>query len=533
MGIRIDPYSPCPCGSGKKYKFCCYLKRDENAAGSGTYPFPKSSLFNKELELTSSINNPEDIRQFEEGLRLMKNCDFNAAIPIFRKVITSSPKFYSPANNLALCLFATGRIEDAIQVQNESINKSPLPNPFGLCNLASFYYIKGDLISARRFLDMAVESEMPSVDACVKVCEVLARFHLHQDILNFVSTTEFENDPNICFYTGIAAANLDDRERAQSDLARVPLGYHKAAMARRYLDHLSEGSAPHTVSGDWPYLLLYEICPYDLIKKSSDSELNEWAHRAVMADVCEAMLNESVDEVKPVAGIISGLKHPNATELLWKIVKGSYGPDELRIEALNILKMNGNIDRKEIIKVLLDGEIREIDLTSTCLNSDFRFGEKLPPKLDKQYTRVIKIMQKKKPDWDAADKLLQGIMREAPDYYPAKYNYAITLLQRRRKKEAEPIVREIVEAYPEYLFARSTLLQILLADDRIDEAEELITSLPKIEDTHPDAMAVWMTGQVIYYEYLEDYDKAADYAQKAYDLAPHLASVQRLWESYQ
>lgn len=23
---KIDPYQPCPCGSGRKYKFCCHLK---------------------------------------------------------------------------------------------------------------------------------------------------------------------------------------------------------------------------------------------------------------------------------------------------------------------------------------------------------------------------------------------------------------------------------------------------------------------------------------------------------------------------
>jgi tetratricopeptide (TPR) repeat protein len=142
-------------------------------------------------------------------------------------------------------------------------------------------------------------------------------------------------------------------------------------------------------------------------------------------------------------------------------------------------------------------------------------------------------MQKKNPDWEAAEKKLLAVINEVPDFYPAKYNYAITLLKRGLMDIAEPVIREIVENFPEYLFARSTLLQILLADNRVDEAEELITSLPGIEETHSDAMAVWMTGQSIYYEHLEDYEKAADYSQQAYDLAPHLPAVQRLWESYQ
>lgn len=24
--MQIEPYSPCACGSGKKFKFCCYRK---------------------------------------------------------------------------------------------------------------------------------------------------------------------------------------------------------------------------------------------------------------------------------------------------------------------------------------------------------------------------------------------------------------------------------------------------------------------------------------------------------------------------
>ncbi|MDA3923653.1 MAG: hypothetical protein PF904_03025 [Kiritimatiellae bacterium] len=463
----------------------------------------------------------------------MKNYEFNAAIPLFRKVSASSREFYSPDNNLALCLFATGRLDEAIKVQNESIEHTLLPNPFGLCNLSTFHYIKGDEIRSRRFLDMAIETEMPSEDACVKVCEVLARFQLHQKILDFVNTTEYENDPNVSFYTGIAAANLDDRKRARADLERVPLGYHKAAMARRYLDHLRDNTTPHTVSGDWPYLLLYEICPRGMIVNSCESEINDWMSRPVMVDVCEAMLNDSVEEVKSVTGILSGLKHPDATKLLWKIVKGSYGPDKLRMEALNILKMNGDIGKMENVEVLLDGEKRKINVVCTCLNSEFRFGEELPPKLNKKYIRAIKSMQKKNPDWEAAEKKLLAVINEVPDFYPAKYNYAITLLKRGLMDIAEPVIREIVENFPEYLFARSTLLQILLADNRVDEAEELITSLPGIEETHSDAMAVWMTGQSIYYEHLEDYEKAADYSQQAYDLAPHLPAVQRLWESYQ
>lgn len=533
MGIEIGPYDPCPCGSGKKYKFCCYLKRDESPSSESAYPRSQSARLHEEVADSLLFEKPEDLRLFQKALRLMNNADFNAAIPIFRKVVSSSPKFYSPANNLALCFFATGRIDKAIEVQNESINQSPLPNPFGICNLATFYYIKGDLISSKRFLDMALETDMPSADSVTKACEVLSRFHLHMEILDFICSTEFDEDPNVCFYAGVAAANLGNMETALSELKRVPIGHHKASMAQRYLNCLRDRTKPHTVSGDWPYLVTYEICPPDIILRNTEKEADEWMRRPVMADVCEAMLNEAAGDVDPVIGILSGLKSPNATELLWRIVKGSYGPDQLRLEAVQVLEMNGEIGNNESVEILLDGEKREIAVAHTCLNPEFSFGSDLPPEIEPLYTKAIKAMQRKKPNFAKAGEMFQDVLHKLPAFYPAKYNYAVSLIQRGLMDEAEPVVREIVQAHPEYLFARSTLIQILLTDGRVDEAEELISSLPEIEETHPDAMAMWMCGRAKYYEYLEDFDKAADYVKQAYDLAPHMNAVQSFRERYQ
>ena len=33
MSYGVDPYEPCPCGSGKKFKFCCMKN-----SGSGKFP---------------------------------------------------------------------------------------------------------------------------------------------------------------------------------------------------------------------------------------------------------------------------------------------------------------------------------------------------------------------------------------------------------------------------------------------------------------------------------------------------------------
>ena len=527
MGFKIEPYAPCPCGSGKKYKFCCYLKRDEGRNEEGV-----SSFFEKEPDYPDFNDNPEVYQLFKEGLRLMNKTEFRAAIPHFQKAVAINPLIYSPANNLALCLFATGQLNEAIQVQSECLETNPLQNPFGLSNLTAFYYIKGDNLRARRFLKKAMNADIPSNDACVKVCETIARFKLHKDILDFVSTTAYANDPIVCFYTGVASANLGDREQALNDLQKVPAGYFKAPMIRRYLEHLRSETEPNTVKSDWPYLYTYEICPLKVVESMISSGDDLWKDLPVLVDFCESSLNEMVEDTEAPMKILSELEHPAATELLWTIVKGSYGPDSLRFEALNILKMNNLVGKEESVEVLADGERREISLKSTFLNPEFRFGKLLPPKQDKTYIKVIGSMQKKTPDWKFIDKTLLSLMKDFPDFYPASYNYAIALLRRGNTEKAKPIVQKLVDKHPEYLFARCTLLQIYLNDDQPEAAEELITTMPEIDETHPDAMATWMAGQAFYFEFIEDDERAFRCIQSAHDISPDLQIVNNLWQQY-
>ena len=533
MGINIEPYSPCPCGSGKKYKFCCYLKRDEARTEGGVSPCSTSSFFNREADVPAFSDNPEGHQLFTKGMRLMSNGEYKAAIPLFKQSIKKMPLIYSPVNNLAICLFVTNQLDEAIRVQSESLETDPFPNPFGLANLAYFYYIKGDEFRTKRFIKEALESEIPSADACVKVCEMLARFKRHQDIIDFASTTEFQSDSSVCFYTGVAAANLGDKKHAKNYLRKVPIGYHKASMAQRYLEHLRENTSPHTVGSDWPYLLSYEICPLEVLKSIIILDEETWINNLAFVDFCEAILNEIPDDTELATNILSKLKHPSATKMLLAIVKGSFGPDALRFEALCILKESGKIDQDQSIKMHMKGNREKVSFKTTSLNSDFSFGDPLPPKLDKQNIKAIKLMQKRNPDWKSIDEIHTKIMRERPEFYPARYNYAISLLRRGRTAEAKLVVEELVEKYPEYLFARSTLIQLLLNEDRVEKAEELITSMPDLEETHPDTMAVWMIGQALYFEHIEDYEEAFECVRSAHNISPDLQAVKNLWERYE
>ena len=532
-----DPYSPCPCGSGKKYKFCCLQKQRDREAQSSRPSFWSASSSEEDVDEKPDSLLVGDLHEgrilCDKGLRLMAAGNFEKAIPLFQKSIAKAPFVYTAANNLALCLYITGNLEEALRVQSESRKASPFPNPFGLANLVSFRYIAGDEVGARRDLDEALKAAVPSVDACVKLCETLARFKRHQELLDLADASGYRDDSGVCFFTGIAAANLGDRLRAQHDLGRVTLGHHKADMTRRYLQHLRDGSSPHTVRGDWPYLLPYEVCPFPVMEAELKRDQKAWLARRIVVDICEVVLNDTPDNPADGVGALRFATHPEATELLWTIAKGSFGPDTLRIAALQGLRERGETDPKQSVEILLDGERREIALTGTRLDPDFRFGKPLPKALDALYAKTVKAGHKKRPNWETIGATYLRIMKEAPEYYPARYNYAVRLLHRRRVDELEPILRELVATQPEYLFAHATLLQILSNAGREKQADALFKATAVPKETHPDAMVAWLVAQTLYHEAADRYDEARRCIETAYDIDPDNPSVMALWEDYE
>jgi len=533
---EIAPYSPCPCGSGKKYKFCCQQAKRERETAKGPLYFSLASpvdLCEKVPEGVLVGDMVEGRRLCDKGLRLMAAGKFEQAIPLFRQSSAAAPFVYTSANNLAICLFATGRLDEAIRTQAECLQAAPFSNPFGLANLVTFYMVNGEEAAAESALNEALACELPSADACVKVCEVLARFKRHREILELADASGYGDEPGVSFFTGVAAANLGSRARALRDLRRVPLGYYKVEMARRYLDLLTQKSSPHTVRGDWPYLYSYEICPFDVIQNGVKRDEAIWLSRRVFVDFCEALLNESAADPENGIVLLSSATHPEAVVLLWLIVKGTFGPDRLRMEALQELDARGEVGTQHEIDLFLNGERRHVAYKGTRLNPDFRFGQQLPDKLDKLYSKAVKAGYRKRPNWELIAETYLRVIKEAPEYYPARYNYAVSLLHRSRKDEAEVVLEELVKAYPEYLFARATLLQILVGDGRMEEADALFHAGNMPSETHPDAMVALMVAQTLYHEAGGRDEEAFRSIQNAHKLSPDSPAVAAIWRDYE
>ena len=463
----------------------------------------------------------------------MAKGEYVEAISCFIKALKESGGIGGTANNLALCLFLIGKYEEALRVQRENLEDSPLPNPFGYANLSLFLLFLGDEEGAAEAVSHAITLEALNADATGKVCETLARFKRHHDILKTADASKFSGDPLVRFYTGVAAANLGDYERAMRDLSCVPVGHFKGELAQKYLQHLKNKTQPNTIRKDWPYLLLGEYyLNHNMLKKNSVSQTSLTSRR-YMVDFMEAILNEDPFEMDDVVmPILEMSQHPEASALLWLILKGNFGPDQLRTDAAFTLAKKGEIKQDEVIKFINRGEIKEPKLLSISLNPDFKFSE-LPPELEPSYRKLFLGGRKRHADWPEITRGYKKLMSKAPHYYPFRYNYAVGLLHCNRVKEAETILRSLVAEYPEYLFARANLLNIFVTDDRLDEAKQLVQSTEFPKETHPDAYVAWLVSMTVYFEAIEKNAEAFRSIKFAQKIAPEDPSVKELWMDWE
>jgi hypothetical protein len=112
-------YAPCPCGSGKKYKFCCFQKDREKArknAGANPYT-PRLSLLILEFEVGF---HEADVLSDNES----EDKDIIAALGLLKEHLPSVTEVKSDHNNLHAAL-ARRRVEEFLR-QNSTYTKAEI-----------------------------------------------------------------------------------------------------------------------------------------------------------------------------------------------------------------------------------------------------------------------------------------------------------------------------------------------------------------------------------------------------------------------
>ncbi len=521
MNIKgLDAYGPCFCGSGRKLKFCC------GATEAGRPP-----TFEEKEEM---------FRLMREGNRFLGQGLYKEAIPSLEAASAVTDFIPSPANNLAYCLFVTGDVEKAFEVQRKSFRRSPFPNAYGVANLALFNWMLGREDAAEVAIRAALQFDVASVDTALRICEVLAHMKRHQAILDYidgpVARAYLEPDPSLDFYSGVAAANLGDSERAIDDLRQIGCFDGYADLAMEYGRWLYANESPKTPLGDWPYMQVHQYGMQGLLVSMKGDVERQVVSSRFFLDFGLSMLHHAVKEksgktrksaLDGACSILKRCMHPDTEGVLREIAAGSFGTKMIRTRIAMVLGIRDEATLGTPVDLHLGKGKKGRRMQAITIKFDSSYVQyPPPPEVKDEYEALISVKPASEADWAKVADGYDAILRKAPDYVPAQFNRLVALKRAGKLSGKDELkgYKEICTLAPNYLFARAAYLLRLCEKKDFKTAETLIQPAPQVSVAHPLAYRYWVVAQVTYYLSIGDEKTARSFEGLLKTLEDFIAS---------
>lgn len=510
-----NPYRPCPCGSGERYKFCCIEKDREKGRQSSP------------MKVLPGYDQPPDdlveqaIQAHARGTELVGQLRGREAIPFIEKAIRLNPRVPNPYNNLAIAHFLEGDIEKALEI-SERVNREIDPtNVFALGQKVHYLILLGRREEAKATADRLLSLRCHDGSASLKKCEAFARLGRHPEVLaTALEGLRFCPDERtgLEFFAGVAAANLGRYKEAEQHLipALDDLAFGRTAASN--LERIRKKRGPGTLRGEWPYLEWgFWMLPSLLKRLTSPEAVRRYPG---IVETVATLLDDRFED--PAVLHVLGLAGtPEAIDLLRKVAFGTFGKDSLRTAALMILQECGAVADGQEVRMWLGGEWRELKPVrqELAMEAARPLAEELRPKMSK----MLRLIKSRK--WSDAERLGREIVGRAPESSQALHNLAMALRYGGKRGEAEEVLRRVMAGDPGYLYAPAALAMMKLEDGKLEEAQSALRSVELREKVDPGGYVTYLLAQAEVAVREDDFESAMRSWRAAEDLAPDHPTV--------
>ncbi len=211
--------------------------------------------------------------------------------------------------------------------------------------------------------------------------------------------------------------------------------------------------------------------------------------------------------------------HPNAYEVV--IEAEGYQPVRLTV-VVNPITMPTNIVHV-VLRPKANEKTRGVPDGPIALNPDIvdaaELKKKFPPGVIKEFEAGKKAEQH--GEMDAAVRLYEAALHEAPDFYPALNNLGIRHLQKGEAKAAETEFRRVIELNQNGAQAYFNLGNVLYMTQRNEEAKQTLEAGLRLSPSSP--MGHYLNGSVL--ARLGDFRAAEEELKTARALDPRMPQV--------
>lgn len=471
-------------------------------------------------EFASQFDIPDD--ECREVLTLHDNVQlafddtrFDEVIDLTSRIISMAPKFVPAYNNRSKANFHKGNLDAAIEDDRRSLSIRP-DNVHALNDIVHYMVLLGRLDEARDVARELLKVRVSEPELIAKKAEAFSLLCDDRTILSIMdeasqdhSFSLSDSDPFLFHYAAVAAARTGNEDKAR-ELWKTALAVQPSfQLARLNLEDLDR--PPGRRNGAYPF----EFRSWFSIGEVNDLLDLLSNHRAAAGPPGEKLksrleqfvLNHPwfsnlvpvfLERGDPVARefavqLVSITKTPEALAALTDFAGSPNGPDDTRFKALQILSEAGIIEKGKQVVFWSGGTKREITLTSVKIDGKST-GQ--PPPKGAQTLMGKGIEALRKGDLKEASRLFAQARQFAPNDPSIEYNSILVDVQRGNISTARTRLRSLTERHPEYIFARTQLAMIDLANDRIQEAAKHVGHLASMEHFHFDEYAAYMKAAV-------------------------------------
>ena len=480
-------------------------------------------------------NNAEGIAiatQHEQVQRYLERGEFKTAIDHGKDLLEKAPDLVSLINNVSLAYFLSGDFSHALEYCDRTLSQEP-DNIHALGNAIRYNFCMGDVEKAQEFVPQLLASQAKAADPWTKKLESLSYLgdyekvvELYEQAQALEGSTKTIADDYALHLAAVAMARLgrlgDARKIWEEVLGRSP----SFSLARENLNDSNQSSALRHGAWSFDFNQWIGTSPINnLILQIQGS--NIWDKQAkrsqeesdqLLQELCVTYLEQHpylnhliavwLERGDPKARqfawmIANAVRSPEHMEAIKTVALSQHGSDDFRYQAAITASQEKLIGKK--VTLWLRGEWQEIILMAYEFHEESEYGEYPEGVIEKLTTALdgLKQVLRNRDQEDGAqddtaaiceksEQLLNECLSEAPDAPDIHHHLALVYQKTDRQDEAIALWEKMVQDYPEYVYARTTLARHHLLEETeegIEKARELLLPLLERDKFHFDHFA--------------------------------------------
>jgi len=452
----------------------------------------------------------------EEVRSLLGQAKCSEARRTAEEVLRRRPNFLAALNNISQAYAAEGQMEQAIATAHRTL-ESDAENVHALSNLTRFLYLSGRTEEAKAYADRLKASPPKGFDVWTKKAEAFSYLGDDQAVVDVLQAFEHfadaDRQPASPFFLHLAAvANFrlgheEEARRRWKEALQLQPGF---APARANLDDLRKPAGERHAPWPFPFnhwvteKFLNEMIAHYSPARSAALKQPDRPQTAIflrnhpeLGTLLPALLDRGDPSGREFGFRTAAMvKTPEMLAMLRDFALSQHGPDSLRSEAAQAAVEAGLLPPGPV-RLWIQGEWREILLFGWEVSGEPFNRHHHSLQVQELLAEAFEALHEGKAEHSEA--LYKQALKLEPDSPDLLNNLAAAYQSQGRHTEAEALVRQIHERFPDYLFGRVGMAKFCIRDGRFAEAKKLLDPLLSQRCFHTSEFAALAAAEIDYW----------------------------------